>query len=255
VAGESGTTTFTVTNAGIGSFIWTADVLSGSSWLTITSGATGMDSGTITCTFDANTGPVRTGTIRITATGASGSPTDVMVTQAGSLDIPLTGPGWNLISLPLQPNDTAIGSVLSGLSGQYASVWSFQNGLWLVYDPANPDFSDLTLMEAGWGYWMNMTGPATLSVTGTEPSQSIDLITGWNLVGYNSSTARAIADALTSINSNVISVWAFMNNGWLVYDPANPDFSDLDFMTPGVGYWINTNGGCTWTLPGIEPVG
>ena len=169
--------------------------------------------------------------------------------QQQAATINLSGPGWNLISLPLQPSDTSIGAVLAGISGQYASVWSFQNGAWLVYDPANPDFSDLTNMEAGWGYWLNMTEPATLSFTGATPSPSMNLFTGWNLVGYNSSTAIAIADALSSITGNVVSVWAYMNDAWLVYDPANPDFSDLSGMMPGYGYWINTNGACTWTLP------
>jgi len=104
-------------------------------------------------------------------------------------------------------------------------------------------------MEAGWGYWLNMSEASTLSVTGTEPSKTVNLISGWNLVGYNASSPLDIGNALASIDSNVISVWAFIDNAWLVYDPANPDFSDLTTFTPGFGYWINTNGACTWTLP------
>ena len=187
----------------------------------------------------------------VQVTPASSEPVVVRVEifPAPANDINLSGPGWNLISLPQQPSDTAIANVLSGISGKYASAWAFQNASWKVYDPANPGFSDLSIMEAGWGYWLNMTESATLSVTGATPSPSMNLITGWNLVGYNSSTAIAIADALSSIAGNVVSVWAYMNDAWLVYDPANPDFSDLSAMTPGYGYWINTNGACTWTLP------
>ena len=173
----------------------------------------------------------------------------------GGIDISLLGPGWNLISLPVQPSNTAIGNVLSGIAGKYVSVWGFQNGAWQVYDPANPDFSDLSIMEAGWGYWLNMTESATLSVTGSTPSPTMNLITGWNLVGYNSSTAIAIADALSSIAGNVVSVWAFIDDAWLVYDPVNPDFSDLTTMTPGYGYWINANGACTWTTTPVTAKG
>ena len=86
-------------------------------------------------------------------------------------------------------------------------------------------------------------------MTGTEPSKTINLITGWNLVGYNSSTSQNITDALASIAGNVVSVWAYKNDSWQLYDPANPGFSDLTTMAPGYGYWINTNGACTWTLP------
>ena len=62
---------------------WTATVTSGDSWLLISSGASGTDSGTITCSFTANaSSTARTATIHVTATGATGSPVDVTVTQA-----------------------------------------------------------------------------------------------------------------------------------------------------------------------------
>jgi hypothetical protein len=163
--------------------------------------------------------------------------------------IGLTGPGWNLISLPLQPSNTAITNVLGSISGKYTSTWAYQNDSWKVFDPASPGLSDLSILETGWGYWLDMTEAATLSVTGTEPSKTINLITGWNLVGYNSSTSQNIADALASIAGKVVSVWAYKNDSWEFYDPANPGLSDLTTMSPGYGYWINTNGVCTWTLP------
>jgi hypothetical protein len=84
VAKEAGTTTFSVANTGTGSMPWTAVVTSGDCCLSITSGNSGTDAGTITCTFLANPKSSRTGTIRVTATGATGSPVDVTVTQAGT---------------------------------------------------------------------------------------------------------------------------------------------------------------------------
>ena len=83
VAKDAGTTTFSVSNTGTGTMPWTAAVTPTSSWLTITSGTSGTDSGTINCSFPANTSTsTRTATIRVTATGATGSPVDVTVTQA-----------------------------------------------------------------------------------------------------------------------------------------------------------------------------
>jgi hypothetical protein len=82
VAKDAGATTFSVSNTGTGTMPWTATVTSGDSWLLI-SGAIGTDSGTITCSFTANaSSSARTATIRVTATGATGSPVDVTVTQA-----------------------------------------------------------------------------------------------------------------------------------------------------------------------------
>jgi hypothetical protein len=83
VTKEAGTTTFSVSNTGTGTMQWTAEVTSGDSWLLISSGTSGTDTGTINCSFTANTSlsSYRTATIRVTATGATGSPVDVTVTQ------------------------------------------------------------------------------------------------------------------------------------------------------------------------------
>jgi hypothetical protein len=207
--------------------------------------------------------PILAGSIQWPVTGPSDTLAKIRISLSGNLSVAnestfsiiaangigLTGPGWNLISLPQQPSDTAISNVLGSISGKYASAWAFQNDAWKVYDPANPELSDLSTLEAGWGYWLDMTEAATLSVTGTEPPKTIYLITGWNLAGYNSSASMNIADALASIAGKVVSVWAYKNNIWQIYDPANPGLSDLTTMAPGYGYWINTNGACTWTLP------
>ncbi len=85
VAKETGTTTFTVNNGGNGTINWSAAVTSGGSWLSITSGSIGSNSGIITCSYTANTSTAtRSGVIRVTATGVTNSPTDVTVTQADS---------------------------------------------------------------------------------------------------------------------------------------------------------------------------
>jgi len=83
VSKDAGTTTFSVSNTGTGTMPWTASVTSGGGWLSITSGAIGNNAGTITCSFSANTTiSSRTAIIRISASGATGSPMDVTVIQA-----------------------------------------------------------------------------------------------------------------------------------------------------------------------------
>jgi len=158
-------------------------------------------------------------------------------------------PGWNLFSLPLSPQNTAVTSVLTAISGKYISVWSYQNGYWRTFDPENPGFSDLSVMEAGIGYWINMTASADLPVSGAPASRSISLTSGWNLVGYNFSASQDVGTALSSISGKYINVWTFSDGVWKVYDPANPGFSDLTHFHPGQGYWINTTTACTWILP------
>jgi len=83
VSQNSGTASFDVSNTGTGTMSWTAAIAAGSDWLRITSGSGGSNTGTISCSFDANSNSSeRTGTIRVTASGANGSPKDISVVQA-----------------------------------------------------------------------------------------------------------------------------------------------------------------------------
>jgi subtilisin family serine protease len=168
----------------------------------------------------------------------------------GKIDLGfITGDSWKLISINKQPTNTNIEAVLDSIIDKVISVWAYAEGSWKVYDPENAGFSDLTAMEAGRGYWLHVIEPASLTVSGSVPSNSIELTSGWNLVGYNSDTSQSVSDALASIEEKCISLWAYMDGGWKVYDPANPGFSDLTTMEPGYGYWINAREACTWILP------
>lgn len=84
VGAGAGTTTFDVANLGSTGMMWTASIVAGGGWLTLTSGQEGTDAGTIVLSFAANTSDAsRAGTVRVAASGATGSPADVTVTQAG----------------------------------------------------------------------------------------------------------------------------------------------------------------------------
>lgn len=156
--------------------------------------------------------------------------------------------GWNLISLNFQPADPSIAAVLGTVADNCNSVWMFHNG-WKAYYPDFPEYSDLDTMEIGWGYWLNMTGATTLSVSGTIPSKTVFLNAGWNLVGCNSANSMPIAEAIESITGDCESVWVYINGGWNAYYPAFPEYSDLENMDPNHGYWIKTKKACDWTLP------
>ena len=81
VSAASGVNSLNVSNAGTGTFTYSATVTAGSSWLSITSGATGGNSGVISVAYSANPGAQRSGTIQVAAAGASGSPATVTITQ------------------------------------------------------------------------------------------------------------------------------------------------------------------------------
>ena len=100
VTNYPGQTTFEVvnTNQVVRNMIWTANETE--DWLTISSGSSGNDDGTITIDFTENTtGAERTGTITITAGGANGSPKEVTVRQ-------LAGNAW--FEDTIQPDSPAV---------------------------------------------------------------------------------------------------------------------------------------------------
>ncbi len=156
-------------------------------------------------------------------------------------------PGWNLISLPMQPTDTAVSMVLSGIAGLYHIVWAYPDQSWRLYGPTNPGGSALTTMEAGKGYWIHMTAAGTLYVSGSVPPTSISLLTGWNLVGYNAASCAAPSTALSELAGTLEIVWAYVDQSWTVYDPDDAPGSTLTQLCPNYGYWTKVKQATTWS--------
>ncbi len=158
--------------------------------------------------------------------------------------------GWELISLPKQPGNTGITSVLATIEGKYDSVWTYdQSTGWQWYIPSNPPASNLSEMEARRGYWLMVNELCFLKVQGDDPDTAIPLSANWNLPGYCAGTYRDIEDCMASINGLYISVWEYDSvDEWRWYLSALPDASNLEFMRPGFGYWIETFAACTWDI-------
>jgi hypothetical protein len=116
--------------------------------LTFTPCAIGAQSGTLTITSNDPVNPTYN---KVTLTGT------------GAASVPLLK-GWNLIGLPAVPTNTALATVLSGILSKVAVVWAYINGQWAYYDPNDPAGSALTTLTIGNGYWIYMTGAATLTI-------------------------------------------------------------------------------------------
>jgi hypothetical protein len=159
-------------------------------------------------------------------------------------------PGWNLVSLPLQqPANASIASVLSGIKGAYEVVWAYSNQAWKVYDPNDSAGSTLTTMQAGVGYWIKTAAKNKLYVSGSTPSSSIQLGSGWNLVGYDGALCEAPSTAFSGLPpGDLQTVWGYPSQDWQSYDPGGSP-GNLDKLCPGAGYWVNVSKEATWTPP------
>jgi len=155
--------------------------------------------------------------------------------QAATIDLVA---GWNLISLPLIPDDSTITTVLAGVTVD--SVWNYtapySPDSWSSYFPGAPE--DLVTMVDGKGYWVKMSAPAVLTFQGVEMTsgavapRTYDVVVGWNFIGFKSITAKEVSNYLAAIKNSYTLIYAFdaANQAYVTVQSGN--------LEPGKGYWI-----------------
>ncbi|MCX6008633.1 MAG: Ig-like domain-containing protein [Chloroflexi bacterium] len=232
--------------------------------ITVTNGTPGAFAGTDRVFTLEVTPPTIDGTV-VTVTVAAGCVTDgagntnaeathelTYRIGTGTSAIIYLNTGWNLISLPLIPDSTAIATVLAGITptGKVISVWSYNplaTDKWPSYTPSGPP--GLLTMEDGKGYLINMSVPATLVVSGTvlpvgplTLPPTYDVSIGYNLVGFKSLAAMENGDYLSPLSYRFPIYWK-QAGVWQELDATGED------MTPGFGYWVYFNAAGTITPP------
>jgi len=154
--------------------------------------------------------------------------------------------GWNLISLPLIPESTAIEDVLSlALNQKVTTVYAYDNATdeWLYYY-APAKVGDLANMRDGLGYWVYASEYDVLVVQGRElpPPPALPptyyLTKGWVLAGFKSTKGMSASYYLSSLQSGTywtyLYVWDAQSKAWQTVKVAD----DGDRLYPGQGFWI-----------------
>jgi uncharacterized protein (DUF2141 family) len=131
-----------VTNVGVGTMNWTAEVVEGGSWLSIVSGANGVNNGTIRIHIDQNTSKTdsRTAKIQIVASDVEGSPMVVTVVQTTQPNILGDANGDGLVDV----GDLGILAANYGSSGKKWAQGDFNGDGWV-------DVGDLGILAANYG--------------------------------------------------------------------------------------------------------
>ena len=104
------------------------------------------------------------------------------------------------------------------------------------------DFNGVGDMLVGQGYQIKTSEAVTLELTGTHASpeaHTINLVGGWNMIGYLATDARDAKVVLADINGSGNLVIAKDYNG-KAYLPEY-DFNGIGDMVPGQGYQMKTN--------------
>ncbi|MBI5409202.1 MAG: VCBS repeat-containing protein [Nitrospirae bacterium] len=153
-------------------------------------------------------------------------------------------PGWNFISLEVEPGNPAVSSVLSSIAGKYSDVWTWDAATqaYIGFVPGG-GINSLTELHAQQGYIIRMTEPATLIISGTTTSNNVILKSGWNLISCPADREMPVTEALSLMTGQVEALWEYdtRSGSWEDYLPGQPALlNNLKTLSPGKAYWIKT---------------
>ncbi len=159
--------------------------------------------------------------------------------------------GKNLISWNLDTPNDDIEVIFGDVMGDVEAILGFEMGGY-TYDPMYPEFSTLFYADHLHGYWVEMTNPAVLTVQGSPvaPTTPITLESEWNLVSYLPDMPYAPAEALASVLADLEGAFSWDDK---TYDALYPEYSTLNIMEPGFGYWLYMTSAATLIYPGVGP--
>ncbi len=145
--------------------------------------------------------------------------------------------GWNLISACQDINSTDIN--MSGIQEIQA-----QNGD-SIYTGDNAEYSNLDMLNAGYGYWVKGTKGINFD-SKESPSELIRPLSrnGWNLMASCADTPRV--DINMSAFSEIQS-----QDGQTIYSGDLAQYSNLDALINGYGYWVKGSNGANFISKGV----
>jgi hypothetical protein len=180
-------------------------------------------------------------------------PVNLTVATGTTTTIPVQV-GWNFISMPLIPTDSSMPAALTDQGGD--TTWDYVMWLdpqssdpWKTYSTFKPPiFNDLTSVDQRMGMWLHIPdagalGDGILELAGVAPTiTSIDLYTGWNLVGYPSATP-SLASATLPTEADLVSVYDIAQT-YLIRD----ELPSAVTMSAGNAYWVHVTADVTWDV-------
>ncbi|MBU1320333.1 MAG: T9SS type A sorting domain-containing protein [candidate division Zixibacteria bacterium] len=162
--------------------------------------------------------------------------------------------GWNLISWNLNYTELTSDFVLSHLDKCECVdvILGFDRGA-MTYDPFLPQYSTLPYVDYFHGYWLKMHCAWDLEICGEtiDPSEYIDIYTGWNLVSYWPVQTLPLEVGFATI-LDCIEIAIGFDNGGQVWVPGKEPFNTLTDLSELFGYWIKSSCDGALIYPGWD---
>jgi hypothetical protein len=192
-------------------------------------------------------------------TGKATAMVYVYETPATGCAVNLT-PGINVVSFYCESGEKSVPQAMINKKNQslpYVAVYSYNpnNPLdaWASFNPQLPSWAvqQINNLHRKNGYIVLMNGSGEYYREGYRfSSTTINLLPGWNFIGYPTDTMMNITSALSQINDSYTRIDTYVPiNGtktWLWYIP--PNNGTLSTMIPMVGYFIHMNESRSMTI-------
>ena len=143
--------------------------------------------------------------------------------------------GWNLMSFPVTSENDTPDNIFAG---QTYTIWRWDAVKKKYFSP-----SSAAPVELGVGYWIWVGYNQTVTMSGVPvDNYSINLVAGWNLVGFPVTNENTTPDNIFAGQTYNIWKWNAENNKYV--SPPSDQPVEL-----GVGYWIWVEKEMTITVP------
>jgi hypothetical protein len=161
--------------------------------------------------------------------------------------------GWNWISFNVLPDDASLASVFSEFNNiADQDIILAANGLNATYYQG-VWYGTLQALEPGLMYKFRTANSGILSVVGNyvDPATEINLVKGWNWLGYTLEQSFAFPDALSDFaadnNDYITNQFGENSTYW-----GGQWYGTLSQMQPGIGYMLRVSNPKSFSYSGLE---
>lgn len=153
--------------------------------------------------------------------------------------------GLSLFSVPAIEQSQTLESIVQSIPCE--RMWWFDSPLqeWRSLDKSKPYSGSLVGLGQTSALWLEASGISEIVITGLVPKEtSVQLQSGWNLIGFPSLTSTYTVGDLVS-QTGALRVEGF--------DSTNAPYflktlNASEIMQPGYGYWIWVDNDITWSV-------
>ncbi|MDP3150997.1 MAG: choice-of-anchor D domain-containing protein [Ignavibacteria bacterium] len=194
------------------------------------------DSASVSVTFAPDEVKSYSDSLSITNTDVTNNPLKVYLTGSGIesvLQKDFTA-GWNLISVPVLPNDQNTSAVIGDDAASF-----------FLYEYKNADYFSAITVERNKGYWFGIETNATVDVTGKPKitDDTLSVSAGWNLVGSPFLKKYPKSAVMYTKNGVIVSADSAVQLGWVQnsfynYNVTSKSYESADTLSLWNGYLL-----------------